>query len=242
MKVLVLGASGATGKHLVEQLLIQAHQLTIVVRAKSNIPEHWKQNNNIKIVTANVADLSLTKMTDLCKGCDAVASCLGHNLSRKGIYGKPRRLVLNTIKLSCQAIIENAPDTPVKFVLMNSTGNRNRDLNEAISIAHRAVIALLRLLLPPHVDNEQAADYLRVQVGQNNIYINWVAVRPDNLIDADTVSEYEVHPSPTRSAIFDAGKVSRINVAHLMSSLISNHSIWTKWKGQMPVVYNKVFG
>jgi hypothetical protein len=50
---------------------------------------------------------------------------------------------------------------------------------------------------------------------------------------------YERHPSPTRSAIFDAGKTSRINVAHFMSTLITDEAVWEKWKGQMPVIYNK---
>ena len=80
---------------------------------------------------------------------------------------------------------------------------------------------------------------MRTQVGQNNQFIEWAAVRPDGLIDDDNVTDYEIHPSPIRSAIFDAGKISRINVGHFMSSLISDDELWNKWKGQMPVIYNK---
>lgn len=123
---------------------------------------------------------------------------------------------------------------------MNTTGNRNRDLNEPISFAQKSVIALLRLLLPPHVDNEKAADYLRTQIGQNNNFIEWVAVRPDGLINEKEVTNYETHPSPTRSAIFNAGKVSRINVGHFIASIIIYDNLWTKWKGQMPVIYSKL--
>ena len=68
---------------------------------------------------------------------------------------------------------------------MNTTGNRNRDLNEPISLTQQVIIGLLRLVLPPHVDNEQAADYLRSTTGQNDGLIDWVVVRPDNLIDVD---------------------------------------------------------
>ena len=64
-------------------------------------------------------------------------------------------------------------------------------------------------------------------------------VRPDKLVNEDQVSEYEVHPSPIRSAIFDAGETSRINVGHLMAELITNDETWKDWKGQMPVIYNK---
>jgi hypothetical protein len=122
---------------------------------------------------------------------------------------------------------------------MNTTGNRNRDLPEPISFGQKIVIGLLRLLLPPHVDNEQAADYLRSIVGQNDSAIEWAAVRPDGLIDESEVSEYEIHPSPIRSAIFDAGKTSRINVAHFMAELITDDQTWNQWKGQMPVIYNR---
>ena len=122
---------------------------------------------------------------------------------------------------------------------MNTSGNRNRDINEPISFAQKCVVGLLRLLLPPHVDNEKASDYLRTQIGQNNRFIEWAAVRPDNLIDEDEVTDYEIHASPIRSAIFDAGKTSRINVGNFMTNLISNNALWDNWKGKMPVIYNK---
>ena len=122
---------------------------------------------------------------------------------------------------------------------MNTTGNRNRDLKEPISFAQKCVIGLLRLLLPPHVDNERAADYLRTQIGQKNQFVELIAVRPDGLIDNQEVTEYTIHPSPIRSAIFDAGKTSRINVGNFMANLINDVDLWNKWKGQMPVIYNK---
>lgn len=47
-----------------------------------------------------------------------------------------------------------------------------------------------------------------------------------------------VHQSPTRSAIFDAGKTSRINLGNFMCRLIEESDLWEKWKGKMPVIYN----
>lgn len=239
MKVLVVGASGATGSKLVEQLLIQKHDVKIVVRSPEKLPESWKNNDNLEVITASILELSDSEMSKIVSDCDAVASCLGHNLTWKGIYGKPRKLVTDAARKLCNAIKSNTPKKSVKYVLMNTTGNRNRDLNEPISFAQKCVIGLLRLLLPPHVDNEKAADFLRTEIGQNNQFIEWVAVRPDDLINEDEVTDYEIHPSPTRSAIFNAGKVSRINVGHFMASLINDNELWNKWKGQMPVIYSK---
>ncbi|WP_405397137.1 NAD(P)-dependent oxidoreductase [Maribacter sp. Asnod2-G09] len=238
MTVLVVGASGATGSQLVTQLLLQQHSVKVVVRSPDKLPELWKNNKHLQIITASILDLTDDEMQDLVSDCQAVASCLGHNLTFKGMYGQPRKLVTDATKRLCNAVKENRLHTPTKFVLMNTTGNRNRDLYEPISFAQKCVIGLLRVLLPPHVDNEKAADYLRTQIGQKNSAIEWVAVRPDGLINEDQVSAYEIFPSPTRSAIFNAGKVSRINVAHFMASLINDTNLWNKWKGQMPVIYS----
>ncbi|MGK0413681.1 MAG: nucleoside-diphosphate-sugar epimerase [Polaribacter sp.] len=239
MTILVVGASGATGSELVEQLLIQKHKVKIIVRSAEKLTEAWKTNSNLKIISASILELSTTEMSEIVRDCDAVASCLGHNLTWKGVYGQPRRLVTDATERLCIAIASNKPSKKIKFVLMNTTGNSNRDLKEPISFAQKCVIALLRFVLPPHVDNEKAADYLRTQIGQNNHAIEWVAVRPDGLIDEEKVTDYEIHPSPTRSAIFNAGKVSRINVGHFMANLINDTTLWDTWKGQMPVIYSK---
>lgn len=239
MTTLLVGASGATGRLLMEQLLNRGQPVKVIVRSLDKLPESLKNHDQLRVVCASVLDLSKAEMAQHVYGCDAVASCLGHNMSWKGIYGHPRRLVTDASRRLCNAIKEYKSEKPTKFVLMNTAGNSNRDLHEPISFGQKFIIRILRLLLPPHVDNEKAADYLRTNVGQNDQKIEWVAVRPDNLIHEDRVTEYEVHPSPIRSAIFDAGSTSRVNVGHFMADLITNEDIWNKWKGQMPVIYNK---
>ena len=237
--ILVAGASGLTGMNLVEQLLKQGQNVRVIVRSPEKLPKSWKTNDSLQIIAASILDLSDSEMNEHVRGCQSVASCLGHNLTWKGVYGHPRRLVTDATRKLCDAIKANHPKEPIKYVLMNTTGNRNRDINEPISFAQKCVIGLLRLLLPPHVDNEKAADYLRTQIGQDNASIEWAAVRPDGLINEDEVTAYEIHASPIRSAIFSAGKVSRINVGHFMAHLIQNDFSWNKWKGQMPVIYSK---
>ncbi len=239
MTTLVVGATGATGKQLVEQLLNMGQKVKVIVRPTGKIPDTWKNNDKISIIKANISEISVDEMTNYLIDCQSVASCLGHNLTLKGIFGKPRKLVTDAVKLLCMAIQKNSPEKPIKFVLMNTTGNRNKDLNEPISIGEKLVMGLIRLLVPPQSDNEKAADFLRVNIGQNNKLIEWVAVRPDTLINEDNVTEYELYASPTRSALFNPGKTSRINVGNFMAKLIVENDLWNKWKGQMPVIYNK---
>ena len=239
MATLVVGASGATGRLLVEQLLRRGQNVKVIVRSHDSLPDVVLKYGNLSVVHASILNFSNSEMLQIVHGFDAVASCLGHNLSFKGIFGHPRRLVTDATRRLCDAIKTHSSDRPTKFVLMNTAGNSNRDLHETISFGQKCVIGVIRLLLPPHLDNEKAADYLRTSIGQNNKVIEWVAVRPDGLIDEDQVTEFDVHPSPTRSAIFDAGKTSRINVGHFMADLITDDDTWDRWKGQMPVIYNK---
>ncbi|WP_203532645.1 NAD(P)-dependent oxidoreductase [Draconibacterium halophilum] len=147
MKILVVGASGATGRLLVKDLLNRGEKVTAIVRSTEKLTE-LLNNKNLTVVTASVLELSDEELTKHVQGCDAVASCLGHNLSFKGMFGQPRRLVTDATRRLCKAIAANQPEKPVKYVLMNTTGNRNRDLHEPISLAHKIVLALLRLLLP----------------------------------------------------------------------------------------------
>jgi len=234
MKVLIIGASGATGRLVVDQLLSRGVAVSAIVRSLDALPDH----PNLSKIQASVHDLTSDEMARHIKGCNAVVSCLGHNLTLKGMFGKPRLLVTDTLQCLCSAIKSSDIEGAIKVILMNTTGNSNRDIPETPPLSQRIVIAMLRVLLPPHVDNENAADFLRTQIGQNDKGIEWVAVRPDALTDEKAVTEYNVHTSPIRNAIFDSGATSRINVANFMVELILNEQTWLKWKGRMPVVYN----
>ena len=234
MKVLVVGASGATGRLVVNQLLGRGVEVSAIVRSLDALPDM----PNLYKIQAFVHNLTSSEMAAHIKDCNAVVSCLGHNLTFKGIFGKPRLLVTDTLQCICSAIKSNETGDAVKVILMNTTGNSNRDIPETPPLSQRIVIAILRVLLPPHVDNENAADFLRTQIGQNDKSIEWVAVRPDALTDEKEVTDYNVYTSPIRNAIFDSGATSRINVGNFMAELILNESTWLKWKGHMPVVYN----
>lgn len=237
-KVLVLGASGATGSLLVQQLLQKGIEVVAIVRTLNSLIQEMNVQPNLQVIEANISEMSENELAPYLGECDAVLSCLGHNLTLKGMFGNPRRLVTDSV-IKISRIIESiSPVKKIKFVLMNTTGNSNRDIPEKPPFSQRLVISLLRLLLPPHVDNEKAADFLRIHIGQNHKYIEWAAVRPDSLINEDNVSKYDIHSSPIRNAIFDAAPTSRINVANFMLSLVANDSLWDEWKGKMPVIYN----
>ena len=219
------------------QLLEKGHEVRAFARNNTKFSTEIITHKKFDVIGTSVLDMSEEELENHTKGCDAIVSTLGHNLSFKGMFGNPRQLVTDSIKKLCK-VSENTKNKPVKIILMNTVGCKNEDLKEKVSFFENCVFFLLRYLIPPHADNENAANYLRTLIGQNHSNIEWVAVRPDSLINEKEISPYTNHSSPIHT-LFKPGKTSRINVAHFISELISNEKIWIEWKGKMPVIYNK---
>lgn len=233
---LVVGATGNTGRPLVEQLLDKNHKVRIVVRSTHKLSTAILENPNATIIEASVLDLSDMELAAHVKGCNAVVSCLGHNLDFKGMFGNPRKLCTDAIRRLCVAIEANNPDNPTKVILMNTVGVQNPKLEEKRRWFERLFLTVLRYTIPPHRDNETAAEHLHQVVGTKNKHIEWCAVRPDSLINAE-VSPYEINASPS-TGIFTGRPSTRSNVARFMVELIERPSLWSTWKFRMPVIMN----
>lgn len=242
MKAMVVGASGRTGRLAARLLLERGHEVVAIVRARERFLERMGSHDErrLKVVQAEILALSEDGLAGLVADCQAIVSCLGHSITLKGVFGPPRRLVTDAVSGLCQAARSRPASAPVRLVLMNTAGNVNPDQRERVSLAERCVLRLLRLLVPPHADNEQAAEFLRREIGPDDARVDWVVVRPDSLIDGEAAAEYEVHASPTRSAIFNPGKTRRADAARFMVDLLLDDALWRRWRGQMPVVYSRV--
>lgn len=233
---LVLGATGKTGLPLVEQLLRKKHKVRVVVRSSHKLSAEILENPNATVIEAGVLDLSDEEMAAHVKGCDAVVSCLGHNLDFNGMFGNPRMLCTDATRRLCVAIEKNNSTKSTKFILMNSVGVQNRKLIEKRRWFEKLLLTVLRYTIPPHRDNETAAEHLHQVVGTKNKHIEWCAVRPDTLINAE-VSPYEIAASPS-TGVFTGRPTTRSNVAHFMIELIEKPKLWSKWMFQMPVIMN----
>lgn len=237
-KVLVLGASGATGRLVVQQIIKKQINIRVVVREGAILSAEIVDNPLVEIKRGNITELNDSDMANLLQDCYAIISCLGHNITIRGLFGEPRYLVFDSIRKICEVVKEGAGNK-VKLILMSTTAYTNTSAGEKDTFGERIVFSILKLLLPPHRDNLKAAFYLQKEIGQDNDNIEWIAVRPDTLINKDTESEYEVFESTVRSPVFNAGTVSRINVSHFMEALLTDEGLWRKWRFKMPVVYNK---
>ena len=130
MSILVVGATGATGRLLVKKLLNHGETVKVIVRSRESLPASISQHERLFITQASLLDMTDSELQAHVQGCQAVASCLGHNLTFKGIFGHPRRLVTDSAKRLCQAIEKSKPAQPVKYILMNTTGNQNKQAGE----------------------------------------------------------------------------------------------------------------
>jgi nucleoside-diphosphate-sugar epimerase len=167
-------------------------------------------------------------------GCDTVISCLGHTLTPRGIFGSPRDLVEQAVRNVRDAVEARRPAAPIHLILMSSVSvNRPDRADTRRGAGERAFLGGLRLLVPPARDNQRAADAL-LEVGPSDPHFQWVAVRPDTLIDGD-VSEYAVHDELVAS-LRRPDHTRMANVAHFMCDLTTDEATWRRWRGRMPVV------
>lgn len=225
-----------TGRRLVEQLLGKNYKVRIIVRSSHKLPADIVENPNTTTIEASVLDLTDEEVTEHVKDCDAVVSCLGHVMNFKGIFGEPKKLCTDATRNLCNSLEKHSLPKPTKFILMNTVGVQNPDLEEKRNWVERGLLTLLHHTLPPHSDNETAAEYLHKTVGKENKSIEWCCVRPDSLINAE-VSPYDITESPT-TGIINGRPTARSNVAHFMTDLIENEELWSTWKFRMPVIMN----
>ncbi|MFZ0477115.1 MAG: NAD(P)-binding oxidoreductase [Halobacillus sp.] len=238
MRVLVLGASGATGKQVVRQLIKRQIHTRILIRETAVLSQDIHEHSLVETVKGNINELTDAKMIALLQDCTTIISCLGHNITFKGMFGKPRYLVFDAIKRITE-IIKKEPANKRKIILMSTTAYTNPLSGEKNSIAEKIIFSFLMLILPPHRDNVKAANYLVITTGHEDKNIDWISVRPDSLINETDESSYEIYESKVRSPLFNAGKTSRINVSHFMAELAADNAIWDQWRFKTPVIYNK---
>lgn len=104
MPTLIVGASGATGKRLVQELLDDGHEVRVLVRRRG---QGGPVHTNLEEIVGEIGSLSAEVLQEHAKGCGAVVLCLGHNLTPPLTY-----------KL-CAAVSTNEPPSHVKCVLTN---------------------------------------------------------------------------------------------------------------------------
>ncbi len=237
MKIVVLGANGATGRQVVRELISRGIPTRILIRKTAVLDPDIEKSSYVEIVKGSISELGRSELSHLLSDCTVVISCLGHTPTLRGMFGKPRKLVTDAIQKVSETV--KTSERKIKLILMSTTGYTNRSIGESHSWGERIILSALSVLLPPHRDNVMAADYLVDVLGKENKYVSWVAVRPGTLVNYDELSLYELTSSPVRSPLFNPGKTSRRNVGHFITELATDPLLWERWECKTPVIYNK---
>ncbi|KAJ3053568.1 hypothetical protein HK097_003945 [Rhizophlyctis rosea] len=245
MRVLLVGGTGSVGQKVLEELLNRNVEVRAVVRSTASLSPEIKSNPKLELITASLLKLSDEKLQGHVKDCDVVISTLGHRVNWKGIpllgvWMPPYSLVTLATTRLCTAIQHLPLPHSTKFIQLSTVGIANPSGTDTHvpTTKERLITSIVKPLTPPWKDSASAAAYLANTIGTENRFIEWVAVRPDALVD-DTCDEYEVYDS-VRHAFYEAEVVGRKNIARFIAELCVNEGVWERWKGKMPVIIDKV--
>ncbi len=235
--VLLVGGTGRTGRRTLQQLLDRGVRVRAIVRSAGKLPPGVAGNPDLTVIEASLPSMPDDELRRHLRGCDAVLSCLGHVLTFKGVFGPPRDLVTKATTRLCRGIEALEPAAPVKFILMSSVSvHRPGGLDARRGSLERALLWMLRGVVPPAGDNQRAADFLLEEIGPDDAFVQWAVVRPDSLLEGE-VSEYALHEGLV-NGLFAPGATNMANVAHLMCELVTNPATWAAWRSRLPVIVN----
>ncbi len=159
-------------------------------------------------------------------------------MSLRGVFGAPRDLVTQAVARVGKAVQAVGATHATKLVLMTSVSVNQPDRRDPRRTAiERGIVALVRCLVPPARDNQDAANYLVDSVGRDDPGLEWVVLRPDSLVD-DEAGEYKVHETLVDS-LFSPGRTTMRNIAHFVGELVTNDTTWARWRGKLPVIVNE---
>ena len=237
MDVLLLGGTGRTGGRVLQQLLARGARVRAVVRSAERLPAGVADDLRLSVVEADLLSMSDEEVREQVDGCDVVVSCLGHVMSARGMFGPPRDLVTRSVERVYRATRDLRPAQPVRLILMSSVSvNRSGGLDTRRGPVERAIVWMLRGLVPPATDNQRAADFLHDVIEAADPYVQWVAVRPDSLKEGD-VTPYALHEGLV-SSLARPDETNMANVAHFMCELATDEAVWATWRGKLPVIVN----
>jgi len=226
----VVGATGATGKYVVQYLLDQGQNVKVVCRSVEKMKSLLTTSSygeRLQITEASISQVSDQDLEKLTQDCTHVVSCLGHNMTLAGMFGREdRRLVTDAVTRLTKVMPPSA-----KFILMGTAGV-TVPTDEPRSMVDRTILFFCRTLLPPHCDNEEtAAHFLKLQSPE------WCMVRPTNLRDGEP-QKHVLYSTPPGGLFAADAIVTRSTVAKFMVNLILDSSLFQTFKYQSPLIYD----
>ena len=198
-KVAIFGATGRTGRLLVEGALKGGHEVTALVRDPGKLAV---SHERLRVVEGDV--LIPSRVQETVAGADAVLSALGHTkTSPKDVQARGTRNIVAAMK-----------GRGVRRIV-SLTGAGVRDPGDRPKLVDRVFSGLLKLLQRDVLeDAERHAEVIR-ESG-----LDWTIVRAPRLTDGPATGKYRVGHVGENSGT----KISRADVAGFMLHELTNDS------------------
>ncbi|GAA2258576.1 SDR family oxidoreductase [Streptomyces amakusaensis] len=197
MRYTVFGATGGTGRQLVQQALDAGHEVTAVVRDPARLPV--REHERLEVVVADVTDPEALRPA--IAGSDAVLSALG----------APTNKAAGITSAGTRAILHALGDEGVRrLVAVSATPVGPPPPGEG---------PLYRSVLLPLVRRVFKDIYADLAVTENEIRASdadWTVIRPPRLTDGPPTAAYRMRFG---GAVSRSHTVSRADVAHAMLTL-----------------------
>lgn len=207
MKIILLGASGATGRQVIDQALEAGHQVTAYVRQAAKLDA---RHPHLSVIEGSLVDS--TTLGDSIRGHDAVLSTLGHTK-----LSDPTPLLAPAMHLVMQCMQTHG----VRRLVYESAYGTHETADDLPFFF--AKVFKPWLLKYTYADHEAAEALIR----QSSL--DWTIVRPVGLSNGPRTGVYKVAERLGKGSGF---RISRADVADLMVKELSERQWLHKAVGQ----------
>jgi putative NADH-flavin reductase len=202
VKLLVLGATGKTGRHVVTQALGAGHDVTILVRDQSRADV---RHERLRVMDGDVKNNAA--LGEAMRGQDAVISALGRGLSFNSQH---------LIAQSVPGILVTMRAQGIKRLMFTSAMGVGENFRDAPVIPKLFFLTLLRGVYADKAVGEQMI---------RNSSLDWTILQPVQLNDGPLTKTYRVGERLPLSAM---PQISRADTAHFILDRLNDSATFGK--------------
>jgi putative NADH-flavin reductase len=166
MNVLLIGATGFSGKEVLNELLSKKHNVTVITRNKYSIDS---QQENLTILEGNVLDENL--INEAVQNQNAVINCLG--IGGKG-NAKPNSLVSDATRI----LVHSMERSNVKRLICMSNVGAGESINFQPWIFTKVILPYFMKWLKVIIDDKNIMEPIVM-----NSRLEWTILRFPNITD-----------------------------------------------------------
>jgi putative NADH-flavin reductase len=200
MRLVLLGATGGTGREVLERALAAGHEVTAVVRDRSALPARY----GLTVEQGDVTDADLLERYLV--GADALVSALGSRASL--------REPVTLYSRSSEAMVEALGRARVKRLLVVTAGGYVKDSSAHWWFRWAMQPILVRVLRHAYDDMQ------RMEAIIERSDLDWTIVRPARLVDGPETGSYR---TVTGGLVPSGWTIARADVAHLLLDALAHN-------------------